>query len=187
MEDPKERERALTSIYLQMVQLLKIEDLKNANQELLSQAIVMIAGALEVFFTDLFKEIFNRNPEAAAKFISSADNAKSYNRGYIHVEDLGKHEFDLRSRMGDLVLSGRGIDSIGFLQKISREVFGKTPNLNDRYLHQIFEKRHIIAHRRGIALDGRKILVDPNEIEIAMRRCMDLADDLAKLVIEFAS
>ena len=193
LEETERSEKIFKEIYIQLEQHMKIESLYKSYEEIHSQAIVMIAGALEIFFTDTFIQIFNHNPKKAVHFLCDPTIKKSVHKSRINIEDIAQMDFNLQNKMGDYIFSGRRIDSPSFFKKVCNIVFNQSPQDPNQVIEQLFQKRHIIVHRRG-RLDQKfsqkikepnlpgKMIISPPEIENSLKGAWSMALETLSLL-----
>ena len=60
---------------------------------MLTQTLVMVWGALEVFISDIVRSMLNTNPSLAVLLMTS-DSSKRYFRREVAIEDLMTRGFD---------------------------------------------------------------------------------------------
>lgn len=105
------------------------------------------------------------------------------------LEALESSQFDLKSRMGDVLLELVALDSVDKIRDTTRALFqigSLDAQLKDSRLWILAQQRHLIVHRRGI-VDARYVerTGDQQPIGQALRfdadyleRCMVLVRDL---------
>lgn len=188
LKNPNHKLECFTEIYLQMSGLLNLEIFARANEELRRQAIVMLVGTLEVFFTDLFVQLLNSNPKTARNLLLDESLKKQFNNGKFDIEILNEHGFDLRGKLGLLIFKNRQVDSLEFLIKIVQIATGKEFKIKDKVVWKMFENRHLIVHRRGLARlnsdeeSQKKSRLVPRPADVA--DAIHATAELARLVLD---
>lgn len=130
------------------------EDVREAANQLVLQAVVLTWGAFEVIARDVFREYLNRRPDAYARLASDVEAKKRFELTKISMQRVAALGFDLSSRLGELIVEQNDLADLG---TIKAAVFALFPTdtalraaLDPRDLWLLFHQRHLIVHRRGI-------------------------------------
>jgi hypothetical protein len=137
---------------------LLTDEMASAARELLRQGTVLCWGALEVLAREVFVAYINANPKMARMLIEHPGTKGRFDLKAISVEVLETHGFDVSSRMGNVLMQYQDLADLGAIKDIYRVLFpdapGLHPALGERDLWILNQRRHLIAHKRGI-VDAR--------------------------------
>lgn len=124
-----------------------------AAPELLSQAVVMIWGALEVLVSDTVRYEMNSDPPLAIK-IATTDPSRKYFNNRISLEQLASRKFNLEHSMGDALLADRSLDSLPVMRDVLSVIAEDSAPVHKVFasdeLWKLWQTRHLIVHRRGL-------------------------------------
>jgi len=184
MSSKRGRKRNVDYILHILSQDLEREETRFAARELIRQCSVQIWSAFEVFASDIFESFLNAKPDLVRRLMQNESIKKLFQLRGIPFEILTEYQFNLSSKMGSLLLEHSPIDTIPSM----KAVFGGIlPNhkevaaaLSEKNLWLLFQRRHLIVHRRGIvdrrylAATGEKLslgtdlVVFPSELQSYM-------------------
>jgi len=163
---------------------LEFEEVAESAHELLRQVLVMVWGAFEVLVGDVVRAEVNREP-LLAETLLSADNTKRYfSNRTVTVQALAKHQFNVACAMGDVIFADIHFDGLPMIRDVLGVLFEESNDLHrqlaDNTLWLLWQRRHLIVHKRGV-IDaaylartsdnlpiGSKLIVDSNCIEEGM-------------------
>jgi hypothetical protein len=132
---------------------LKLPDFERAAEELLSETLVMIWGAFEVFVSDVVRGKLNLDPSMAMKLVTS-DPVRKHFRKDVSIETLAGLGFDLNRAMGDVLLSDQQLENLPRMREVLSALLPGAERLHEamagRSLWLLWQRRHLIVHRRGI-------------------------------------
>ncbi len=129
----------------------------SATAEILRQGEVLIWGALEVLSHDLFVTLLNTRPSLAA-VVAQEDNCRRlFQIKALPMETLSTYAFDVSGHMGSILADQHPIDSVPTMRVVFRALFPANDRLHEllssRSLWLIWQRRHLIVHRRAIVDD----------------------------------
>ena len=134
------------------------DEVPSAARELLRQGTVLCWGALEVLAREVFVAYVNANPKTARMLIEHPSTKARFDLKAISVEVLEAHGFDVSSRMGNVLMQYQDLADLGAVKDIYRVLFpdarGLHPALGEKGLWILNQRRHLVAHKRGI-VDAR--------------------------------
>ena len=120
---------------------------------MLTQTLVMVWGALEVFISDIVRSMLNTNPSLAVLLMTS-DSSKRYFRREVAIEDLMTRGFDLNRSMGDFLFSDKWLDNLPRIKEVISTLLPRADDLHRalaaKELWLLWQRRHLIVHRRGV-------------------------------------
>lgn len=161
-------EEAETTLQGQLV----LEEIRVAARELRYQAAVMLWVSLEVLASDLFICMLNLNPKLVSTLHKDEQLRKSFDLKSVPLEILIERGFDLSKRMGDLLIERHAVDTIPTMKQVYSALQPMNQALRDTLssprLWQLWQRRNLIAHRRGVA-DERYIKRTKEDIEPGTR------------------
>lgn len=137
-----------------LLRLTKRRELDESLQELLLETVVMLWGTLEVFISDTIRTLLNASPSMSAVLLTADETKKHFPSRGISVEDLAKNDFNLSTSMGDVILANVRLDSLPVIREILKVMYPNDTNLHEKLradeLWILWQRRNLIAHRRGI-------------------------------------
>lgn len=131
-------------------------EVQQGARELLRQGAVLAWGSFEVFVSDAVTALADADPQIALRLIKAQSPAvRRIVNAEVALETVLRHEGDLRGRLASLLFSGDArIDSLPLMKSIMDELFPTNTELRaalgDRTLWLLFQRRHLIVHRRGV-------------------------------------
>jgi hypothetical protein len=150
----KNRKRHADHIHAVMNDYLRMEEIRFAAAELIRQCTVQTWSALEVFASDIFVSLLNAKSTLALALIGDEKAKKLFQLKGIPLEVLSEYNFDLTSKMGTLLAGYHPIDTIPSMKAVFGAVLPNRKAINRalsiRELWLLFQRRHLIVHRRGI-------------------------------------
>ena len=199
MRSEKQKELHVRHLHQIMSDDLAAEELRFAAAELLRQCTVQLWTALEIFASDIFVSLLNAKPSLAIRLMEDENTKRLFQLKGIPFDLLTEFKFDLISSMGTLLVNYHPIDTIPSM----KAVFGAIlPNrkaikivLDNRKLWLLFQRRHLIVHRRGIVDSsylsaigeklslGTEIVISPDDLERYMKLVLDAGVAIAAGVV----
>jgi hypothetical protein len=170
---------------------LEFEEVAEAAHELLRQVLVMVWGAFEVLVGDVVRAEVNRDPLLAETLLSADKTKRYFSNRTVTVQALAKHQFNVASTMGDVIFADIHFDGLPMIRDVLGVLFEESEELHrqlaDNTLWLLWQRRHLIVHKRGV-IDaaylartsdnppiGSKLIVDSNCIEEGMLLVSDIA------------
>jgi hypothetical protein len=121
--------------------------------ELLLQAVVMLWGSLETLAGDLVRALLNHQPRLAALLVASEKTRNDFPKS-LPIESMEAFGFRLHDRMGDFLLAERPLQSLPQIRRVFNVIAQTDTHLRDTLseepLWHLWQRRHVIVHRRGI-------------------------------------
>jgi hypothetical protein len=176
-------------------------EVQQGARELLRQGAVLAWGSFEVFVSDAVTALADSDPQIALRLIRSQSPAvRRLVNADIALETVLLHQGDLRGRFASLMFGGDArIDSLPLMKSIMDELFPSNSDLRtalgDRALWILFQRRHLIVHRRGV-VDARyredtgEDLSVGSELEITqadVRKYVETCVTVARALLKAAS
>jgi hypothetical protein len=93
------------------------------------QGIILTWGSLEGFVRDFFVEFVNLHPNVAIKLVTDSDTKGCFSMPKMSLMDLADYDFNLRSRLGELLTEHKDICSIDVMQAVFKVVFPTNKDL----------------------------------------------------------
>ncbi len=156
-----------------------------AAKELLQQGLALLWSAFEVLARDAFEAVLNRSPGKVQALISDPSTRKRFEAQKLPLETLVHHGFDLSQRLGSVLVSQQGFSDLPLIKAAYSVLFPGnaelTDALADRQLWLLYQRRHLIVHRRGVVdrayLDstgevvevGSRLALAPKEFEASLK------------------
>lgn len=154
MESEKNRRKLAEYLRVILGQDLEIEEIRFAAGELIRECTVQVWSALEIFSRDIFVSLLNAKPNLAISLIENEGTKRLFQLKGIPFELLYDYKFNLTSNMGDLLAGYHPIDTIPSMKAVFGAILPNRKMVNDalsgRKLWLLFQRRHLIVHRRGI-------------------------------------
>jgi len=133
--------------------LAKEAELRESVAQLHYQATVLIWGALEHASRDLFKVYLNRTPAAYVLLLQNPETKKRFDLPRISLEQVADFDFDLSSRLGDLLLRQNDLADLTAIKAAFLSLFANDATLREALsapeLWKLFQRRNLIVHRQG--------------------------------------
>jgi hypothetical protein len=169
----------------------KFEEMTETAQELLRQVLVMVWGAFEVLVGDVVRAAVNRDPLLAETLLSADKTKRYFSNRAVTVQALAKHQFNVARTMGDVIFADIHFDGLPMIRDVLGALFDESKDLHrqlaDNTLWLLWQRRHLIVHKRGV-IDaaylartsdnppiGSKLIVDSSCIEEGMLLVSDIA------------
>jgi len=134
------------------------QGLLDGASELLRQGVILLWSAFEVFFRDVFELHLNRKPTRIKALISQPDTRKRFDAEKLPLETLMDYGFDISAKLGSILLTRQDFSDLRAIKTVYRVIFPSAGNLiaslGSRDLWVLFQRRHLIVHRRGVVDKG---------------------------------
>lgn len=157
-------------------QALRDAEFNEAAQELIRQTLVMVWGAFEVFVSDTVRSLVNEHPYLAAKLLSSEQTRRHFPTKGVQIDTLVKHEFNVARLMGNVLFEDRQFDSLPVIRDVLSVLLPGNGELHtklgDEALWTLWQRRHLIVHRRGI-VDQAYVSKTPEKATLGSRLELD--------------
>jgi hypothetical protein len=128
--------------------------LNEAAQELLRQGVILLWSAFEVFFRDVFELYLNRDPTRTKALVRHPDTRKRFEAEKVSLDTLVQHGFDLSRKIGSILVGQQDLSDLRTVKAAYPVLFPTASNLiaalANRDLWILFQRRHLIVHRRGV-------------------------------------
>jgi hypothetical protein len=132
----------------------RLRPVQDGARELRHQGCVMLWVALEVLARDLFVCTLNARPELSLALLKDETSKRLFDVKSIGINDIINNGFNLADKMGALLIERHPIDTIPAMKAAYYTI---QPNnnllrstLESRDLWLLFQRRHLIVHRRGV-------------------------------------
>src|SRR5262249_20728497 len=158
--------------------------LEQAAQELIQQGLVLVWSAFEVFCRDAFETMLNKEPHNVRALIDDPTTRKRFEAQRLPLDTLVQYGFNLSARLGSVLVAQQDFSDLptikvvfGVLLPGNTEV---TQVLAQRDLWSLYQRRHLIVHRRGVVdqayVDstgealalGTRLVISPQGFETAL-------------------
>jgi hypothetical protein len=159
-------------------------------------------GAFESFVSETIRTLVNSKPPLAAVLLSTESTKKHFPSRAVSVEDLANHDFNVAACMGDLLLRDRHLDSLPVIKDVLSAIFptedAHRQRLNSPDLWLLWQRRHLIVHRRGVvdsgylaktsdtATLGERLCVSARYVESCFSLIVQTAVELMAILQEFS-
>jgi hypothetical protein len=152
MRTPSVRGAVRDAVVASLAELLKDERIEAATRVLLLETLVMAWGTFEALATDVIRLLLNTDARRAVALMNTDTARKHFPRG-LPIDALAAHGFNVATRMGDVLLGDRGLDTLPTVKDILSVLLPHAPELH-RTLSQpalwlLWQRRHLAVHRRG--------------------------------------
>lgn len=141
-------------IRLALRQHLNDDSVELASRELIHQGTLGVWTAFEVYLKAVAKTVVNQNPHRGLLLLSSEKTKAIFGTKGISANVLAEHAFDLTKTLGDAIFSSIKMDSMAATRAVYDVLFPMeeeiSKSLNDSRLWLLNQRRHLLAHRRGI-------------------------------------
>jgi hypothetical protein len=101
--------------------------------------------------------LLNSNPKLVTKLLSDPSAKKKFELPKLSADYLAEKGFDLSTQMGSLLFEDRDLSSLAAIRIACEAIFEDSKPcvqcLNADSLWLLNQKRHLIAHRRGVVDD----------------------------------
>jgi hypothetical protein len=128
--------------------------LGGAAEELLRQGAVLLWSAFEVFFRDVFELHLNREPHHARALMDHPSTRKRFDAEKWPLDTLIQHGFNLSGKVGSILVRQEDFNDLRTIMAAYPVLFPAAgdliASLGDRDLWTLFQRRHLIVHRRGV-------------------------------------
>lgn len=133
---------------------LRDGELESATKELIQQGTILVWSAFEVLFRDVFELHLNLNPSKAKVLAQDTSTRKRFEAERFSLDTLVKHGFDLSNRVGTVLVSQQDFGDLPTIKTVYPVLFPGSgellERLNDPDLWLLYQRRHLLVHRRGI-------------------------------------
>lgn len=130
------------------------QNLAVAARELLQQGLILVWSAFEVLFRDAFEALLNEHPAKVAALIEHPTTRKRFEAERLPLDTLVQHGFDLSQRLGSVLVTQQDFSDLLCVKAVYDVLFPAVATLHDaladRELWMLFQRRHLIVHRRGV-------------------------------------
>ncbi|RWG22544.1 MAG: hypothetical protein EOQ55_03135 [Mesorhizobium sp.] len=154
VNSPKGQERMSYDVCQFLLEVMIFGRMPAAVPELVRQGTVLIWSAFEVLVRDLLELELNRNPGKLADFAADPDARKRYGLDRVPLDVILASGFDLTDKMGSIMMSNADFSDLPGMKLVLGLLFPKSvalrTALDDRQLWELFQRRNLIAHRRGV-------------------------------------
>ncbi len=192
--DPEQQEGNAKRVLLELGASLADEEMDQAAGELLRQGVVATWGSLEVFVRDYFVALLNSRSEFAVTLTESEKTRRLFDIKSVSFGVLALHGFNVRLQLGNLFAQQHDLDSVPSMKSVFGVLFpenvGLRKALDDRQLWALYQRRNLIAHRRGVVdkqyceatgddlPTGSELAINPGEVEGYIRCCCEVVAQL---------
>ena len=202
-ETLKEKDNYANQVLSELLSHSHNSDFYESSQELLLQGIVLVWASFEVFVRDFLTILLNSEISVVQRAVTSPEITKILEIKNISMEALLKHNLSIRNKFGDLVIGQKDFNSLPVIRTLFKELFPKENSLHaslkNPSLWMLFQKRHLIVHRRAV-VDQKyisstgdkvkiraKLKVTPRQIEEHIKSSCDAVVECLNLVLEIYS
>lgn len=170
--------------------------LEAAAHELLQQGLVLLWSAFEVLCRDTFETMLNQSPERVRDLISHPTTRRRFEAEKLPLDVLARHGFNVSATLGTVLVRQQDLSDLPTIKTVYAVLFpgdhGLSQALAERQLWVLYQRRHLIVHRRGTVdqdyLDatgedhpiGTQLTLAPKDFEDAMRVVVSGATALAR-------
>jgi hypothetical protein len=166
---------------------------QQAAQELLQQGLALLWSAFEVLSRDAFETLLNESPSKIRTLINHPDTRKRFEAERLPLGTLLQHDFDLSARLGTVLVDQQDFSSLPTIKAVYAVLFpyaGLIRTLAHRDLWTLYQRRHLIVHRRGVVdqayIDatgeahavGNHLVVSPEDFEAGLGVVISSGTDL---------
>ncbi len=163
-----------------LLHLHKKKEVASVARELLLQGTFSTWSAFEMLIGDGLVFLLNNDPKLVTKLLSDPNAKKKFEMPKLNADYLAEKGFNLSNQMGSLLFEERDLSNLSAIRTACEAIFEDVElraMLNAESLWLLNQKRHLIAHRRGIVDDeylrntGAELTVDshlyisPSEFE----------------------
>ncbi len=158
--------------------------LEQAAQELIQQGLVLVWSAFEVFCRDAFETMLNKEPNNIRALIDDPTTRKRFEAQRLPLDTLVQYRFNLSARLGSVLVAQQDFSDLPTIKVVFGVLFPGntevTQVLAQRDLWSLYQRRHLIVHRRGVVdqayLDstgealalGTRLVISPQGFETAL-------------------
>ena len=168
--------------------------LQAAAHELLQQGLVLLWSAFEVLYRDTFEIMLNQDPRKVRALIGDPSTRKRFEAERLPLDVLANYGFNLSARLGTVLVGQQDFSDLPTVKAVFAVLFPANSGLGhalaDRQLWTLYQRRHVVVHRRGVVdqhyLDstgethslGTLLTVAPADFENAFRVVVSAATAL---------
>ena len=140
--------------------------------------------------------MLNRDPVKVRVLISHPTTRKRFEAERLPLDTLVEYGFDLSSRLGTVLVAQQEFSDLPTIKAVFAVLFpgntALTQALNERDLWTLYQRRHLIVHRRGVMdrdyVDatgeaheiGARLAVTPREFETAAGAVVAAGTEVAR-------
>jgi hypothetical protein len=173
--------------------------LELAAHELIHQGLLLIWSAFQVFCRDAFETLLNRDPVKVRILITHPTTRKRFEAERLPLDTLAQYGFDLSARLGTVLVSQQNFSDLRTIKAVFVVLFpgdtALTQALAQRDLWTLYQRRHLIVHRRGVIdqdyLDatgetleiGTRLVVTPLAFETALSVVVSAGTEVARSLV----
>ncbi|SIT54526.1 hypothetical protein BQ8794_170019 [Mesorhizobium prunaredense] len=154
INSPEGQEHLTYDICNFLLEVMVFGRMPAAVPELVQQGTVLVWSALEVLVRDLLELELNRNPRKLADLAADPDARKRYGLDRIPLDVILANGLDLSNKMGSIVMKNTDFSDLPGMKLVLGLLFPKSVALRsalaDRQLWELYQRRNLIAHRRGV-------------------------------------
>jgi len=199
-------EEGIDAICLETAQfLLHLHEKKkvaSVARELLLQGTFSTWSALEMLIGDGLIYLLNADPRLVTKLLSDSNAKKKFELPKLSADYLAEKGFDLSNQMGSLLFEERDLSNLAVIRTACEAIFEDIDlrtMLNAESLWLLNQKRHLIAHRRGIVDDeyirntgstlsiGDHLYVSPDEFEANLAEILSIGKGFLNCILSTAT
>src|SRR5262249_22398076 len=144
----------LTTVLHELRMSIKGAQVSIAAAELLRQGVILTWSSLEVFVRDFFVVTVNSRTELAVRLVEANETRKLFEMKNVPFTVLASYEFNVQSRLGELLAAQYDLDSIPAMKAVFNVLYPTNLALRDaldnRALWTLAQRRNLIVHRRSI-------------------------------------
>ena len=139
-----------------LLRLHKKKEVASVARELLLQGTFSTWSALEMLIGDGLIFLLNSDPKLVTKLLSDPNAKKKFEMPKLNADYLAERGFNLSNQMGSLLFEERDLSNLSAIRTACEAIFEDVElrtMLNAESLWLLNQKRHLIAHRRGVVDD----------------------------------
>lgn len=198
-------EEGVDAICLESAQFLlhlhEKKEVASVARELLLQGTLSTWSALEMLIGDGLVFLLNADPRLVTKLLSDPNAKKKFELPKLNADYLAEKGFDLSNQMGSLLFEERDLSNLTAIRTACEAIFEDIDlraMLNAESLWLLNQKRHVIAHRRGVVDDeyirntgsklsiGNHLYVSPDEFEENLIEILSIGKGFLNCVLSTA-
>ena len=158
--------------------------LEAAAHELLQQGLVLLWSAFEVLCRDTFETLINGEPTKVQALISNPSTRKRFEAERLPLDTLVQHGFDPVSPIGSVLVRQQDFSDLLTVKAVYGVLYPGGTELTQALAHRelwtLYQRRHLVVHRRGaidqVYLDatgenhslGSRLIVTPKAFEASL-------------------
>lgn len=154
---------------------------EDAAQDLILQTLASIWGAFELLANDVVEISLNENPNLAGLLVNENPAKRHFPIKAVSIEFLMDHGFNISGSMGDIILGERRLSSLEAIRDVfstfAPENSAVHKALGSDILWRLWQRRHVVVHRRGLVDRGYLERTGDTEQSVG-QRLMVRSDDI---------